>query len=112
MAQAGLRVIYDSASSDSPHVAELDIVAVHGLNFKNSDDHARKTWTMGDKLWLKDFLPNALPQPARVMLFEYNSSPAIGATAIKLAGHANNLLQWLKLKRKVLYTSRDNPILD
>ncbi|SPJ79161.1 uncharacterized protein FTOL_07552 [Fusarium torulosum] len=100
MTQAGLHVIFDSASSDPPRVAELDIVAVHGLNFKSSDDHARKTWTMGDKLWLKDFLPNTLYKPARVMLFEYNSSPAIGATAIKLAGHANNLLQWLKLKRK------------
>jgi hypothetical protein len=61
---------------------------------------------MGDKLWLKDFLPSALSKPARVMLFEYNSSPAIGATAIKLAGHANNLLQWLKLKRKVRYSSK------
>ncbi|KAM0293719.1 hypothetical protein ACHAPM_011519 [Fusarium culmorum] len=101
MAQAGLHVIYDSASSDLPHEAELDIVAVHGLNFKNNNDHARKTWTMGEKLWLKDFLPDALlPKHARVMLFEYNSSPAIGATAIKLSGHANNLLQWLKLKRK------------
>ncbi|KAH7230968.1 hypothetical protein BKA59DRAFT_321505 [Fusarium tricinctum] len=77
------------------------IVAVHGLNFKNSNDHARKTWTMSDKLWLKDFLPGALlPKHPRVMLFEYNSSPALGATAIKLSGHANNLLQWLKLKRK------------
>lgn len=66
---------------------------------------------MGEKLWLKDFLPDALlPKHARVMLFEYNSSPAIGATAIKLSGHANNLLQWLKLKRKVLYTSSDKPI--
>ncbi|EGU77181.1 hypothetical protein FOXB_12308, partial [Fusarium oxysporum f. sp. conglutinans Fo5176] len=100
MTQAGLHVIFDSASSDPPRVAELDVVAVHGLNFKNSDDHARKTWTMGEKLWLKDFLPTALARPVRVMLFEYNSSPAIGATAIKLAGHANNLLQWLKLKRK------------
>ncbi|KAM0293721.1 hypothetical protein ACHAPM_011521 [Fusarium culmorum] len=101
MAQAGLHVIYDSASSDLPHEAELDIVAVHGLNFKNSNDHARKTWTMSEKLWLKDFLPGALlPKHARVMLFEYNSSPAIGATAIKLSGHVNNLLQWLKLKRK------------
>ncbi|EXM12764.1 hypothetical protein FOTG_18754 [Fusarium oxysporum f. sp. vasinfectum 25433] len=100
MTQAGLHVIFDSASSDPPRVAELDVVAVHGLNFKNSDDHARKTWRLGDKLWLKDFLPSALARPARVMLFEYNSSPAIGATAIKLAGHANNLLQWLKLKRK------------
>lgn len=89
------------------------IVAVHGLNFKNSNNHARKTWTMNDKLWLKDFLPVALlPKHARVMLFEYNSSPAIGATAIKLSGHANNLLQWLKLKRKVLYTLNKKPIFD
>lgn len=29
------------------------VVAVYGLNFKNSDNHARKIWTMGDKLWLK-----------------------------------------------------------
>ncbi|KAG7402509.1 Protein SERAC1 [Fusarium oxysporum f. sp. rapae] len=100
MTQAGLHVIFDSAASDPPRVAELDIVAVHGLNFKNCEDHARKTWTMGDKLWLKDFLPNALARPARVMLFEYNSSPAIGATAIRLAGHAENLLQWLKLERR------------
>ncbi|KAH7304608.1 hypothetical protein B0I35DRAFT_401104 [Stachybotrys elegans] len=100
MTQAGLYVIFNSASNDPPLVSELDVVALHGLNFMNSDDHARKTWTMGDKLWLKDFLPNALSRPVRVMLFEYNSSPAMGAAAIKLADHANNLLQWLKLKRK------------
>jgi hypothetical protein len=68
---------------------------------------------MSDKLWLKDFLPGALlPKHARVMLFEYNSSPAIGATAIRLADHASNLLQWLKLRRKVLYTSSDKPMFD
>jgi hypothetical protein len=101
MIQAGLHVIFDSACDDrSPRVAELDVVAVHGLNFKNSDDHARKTWMMGDKLWLKDFLPDSLSRPARVMLFEYDSSPAMGATAIKFDDHANNLLTWLSLKRK------------
>ncbi len=35
------------------------VVAVHGLNFKGSSDHAWKTWTKGDKLWLRDFLPGA-----------------------------------------------------
>ncbi|KAK2598930.1 hypothetical protein QQS21_005608 [Conoideocrella luteorostrata] len=103
MATAGLTVIFDSACDEKPpRVAELDIVAVHGLSFKNSEDHARKTWTMGDKMWLKDFLPHALSRSARVMLFQYNSSPAVGAAAIKLDDHATNLLQWLKLKRKAL----------
>jgi len=35
------------------------------------------------------------------MLFAYNSSPALGATAIKLDDHAKSLLQWLELERKV-----------
>ncbi|KAH0593445.1 hypothetical protein MHUMG1_08902 [Metarhizium humberi] len=120
MIQPGLHVIFDSVYDDHPHrVAELEyvlrssthsgamltdhstsVVAVHGLNFKNTDEHARKTWTMGDKLWLKDFLPGALSRPSRVMLFEYNSSPAVGAAAIKLDDHAKTLLQWLNLKRK------------
>ena len=55
---------------------------------------------MGEKLWLKDFLSVSVPKPGRVMLFEYNSSPAMGAAAIKLDDHAKNLLQWLSLKLK------------
>ncbi|KID95699.1 proteinrelated to kinesin light chain, partial [Metarhizium majus ARSEF 297] len=103
MIQPGLKVIFDSVYDDHPHrVAELDVVAVHGLNFKNTDEHARKTWTMGDKLWLNDFLPGALSRPIRVMMFEYNSSPAVGAAAIKLDDHAKNLLQWLNLRRKIV----------
>ncbi|KAF2184941.1 hypothetical protein K469DRAFT_167222 [Zopfia rhizophila CBS 207.26] len=98
---AGLHVIFDSVDDDqSRRAAEMDVVAVHGLNFKGSADHARETWTKGDKLWLKDFLPVRLPKLARVMLFAYNSSPAIDATAIKLDDHAKGLLQWLSLKRK------------
>ncbi|KAF5136286.1 hypothetical protein E5D57_000046 [Metarhizium anisopliae] len=106
MIQPGLKVIFDSVYDDHPHrVAELDVVAVHGLNFKNTDEHARKTWTMGDKLWLNDFLPGALSRPIRVMMFEYNSSPAVGAAAIKLDDHAKNLLQWLNLRRKALVSA-------
>ncbi|CZR68348.1 uncharacterized protein PAC_18247 [Phialocephala subalpina] len=60
-----------------------------------------------EKLWLKDFLPGGLPKSVRVMLFEYNSSPAKGATSIKLNDHAKNLLQWLSLKRKA--SSPDAP---
>lgn len=76
-------------------------MAVHGLNFSGTADHARKTWAAGDKLWLKDFLPASLPQPCRVMIYAYNASPAIGAAAIKLDDHAKGLIQWLSLKRRV-----------
>jgi hypothetical protein len=76
------------------------VVAVHGLNFKGNTNHAWATWTKGDKLWLKDLLPTSLPEPARIMLFAYNSSPAIGAAAIKLDDHAKSLLLWLNIKRK------------
>ncbi|SPO04151.1 uncharacterized protein DNG_06834 [Cephalotrichum gorgonifer] len=53
MGQERLHTIY---TSDDP--PEIDIVAVHGLNFKNSLDHAWKTWTSGESLWLRDFLPS------------------------------------------------------
>jgi hypothetical protein len=76
------------------------IVAVHGLNIGNNPNHARDTWTNGGKLWLKDFLPERLPKPGRVMLFAYNASPVIGSAAIKLDDHAKNLLHWLGLRRK------------
>ncbi|KIN02921.1 hypothetical protein OIDMADRAFT_144079 [Oidiodendron maius Zn] len=114
MSSPGLSVIFDSAEqaasiSNAPEIEysptltspEL-IVAVHGLNFKNSPDHARNTWTDGQKLWLKDFLPSRLSKPARIMLFAYNASPAMGAAAIKLDDHAKNLLHWLGIKRKAL----------
>lgn len=55
---------------------------------------------MDGKLWLKDFLPTRLQTPARVMLFEFNASPAVSSTAIKLDDHAKSLLQWLTVKRR------------
>src|SRR5689334_23168829 len=66
------------------------VVAVHGLNFMGDPNHAQETWIKGDKLWLKGFLPAYLPNPARVMLFAYNSSPVFGASAIRLDDHARN----------------------
>ncbi|KAK4118487.1 WD40 repeat-like protein [Parathielavia appendiculata] len=100
MLGTGLHVIFDSARDGQPPcVAETDVVAVHGLNFMGDPNHAQETWTKGGKLWLKDFLPAYLPKPARVMLFAYNSSPAFGASALRLDDHARNLLQWLSLER-------------
>ncbi|KAL4939340.1 hypothetical protein BDV06DRAFT_199164 [Aspergillus oleicola] len=80
--------------------AELDIVVVHGLKLMGSKSHAQDTWLMDGKLWLKDFLPARLQTPARIMLFEYNASPAINSTAINLEDHAKSLLQWLTVKRR------------
>ncbi|KAI1770819.1 TPR-like protein [Hypoxylon cercidicola] len=101
MFEPGLHVLFDSAKDSPNHaVAEIDIVAVHGLNFKNNPDHAQDTWKAGERLWLRDFLPSELAKPARVMLFSYNSSPVIGAAAINFDGHAKNLLVWLDIKRQ------------
>ncbi|RYP45994.1 hypothetical protein DL768_007744 [Monosporascus sp. mg162] len=83
MIEPGLHVIFDSVKDRPGHcAAEIDIVAVHGLNFRNNPDHARDTWKAADSLWLRDFLPDKLAKPVRVVLFSYNSSPAIDATAI------------------------------
>ncbi|RYP18627.1 hypothetical protein DL765_003834 [Monosporascus sp. GIB2] len=84
MIEPGLHIIFDNARDRPGHcAAEIDIVAVHGLNFRNNPNHARDTWKAADSLWLRDFLPDKLAKPARVILFSYNSSPAIDATAIK-----------------------------
>ncbi|KAI1211995.1 TPR-like protein [Annulohypoxylon truncatum] len=101
MAGHGLHVLFDSSEDSPDHaVAEIDIVAVHGLNFRNNPNHARDTWTAGGNLWLQDFLPSKLTKPARVMLFSYNSSPAMDAAAIKLDDHAKTLLQLLNIERE------------
>ncbi|KAI0893654.1 hypothetical protein F4806DRAFT_475353 [Annulohypoxylon nitens] len=80
--------------------AAVDIVAVHGLNPMGKENHAQETWSKGDKIWLKDFLPDSLDQPARIMLFSYNASPAIRSSSIKLDDHADSLLLWLINKRR------------
>ncbi|KAI1807579.1 TPR-like protein [Daldinia bambusicola] len=101
MLEPGLHVIFDSSKDGLDHsVPEIDIVAVHGLNFMNEPDHAQATWKEGNSLWLKDFLPVELTKPVRILLFSYNSSPALGASAMRLDGHAKILLQWLELERR------------
>lgn len=77
----------------------ISIVAVHGLNPFNTEFHAEKTWTSGDKLWLRDFLPAELPQ-ARVLLYGYNSNVALETSIIGVREVADNLLNRLHLKRR------------
>lgn len=78
------------------------IVAVHGLNPTNTENHAYLTWTAGGKLWLKDFLPEQLPN-ARVLLFGYNSNVAFETSTAGVREQAENLLNRLKAKRRVRY---------
>ncbi|KAL4870668.1 hypothetical protein BDV12DRAFT_195147 [Aspergillus spectabilis] len=56
------------------------IVAIHGLNPKNKERHAERTWEVNGNIWLRDFLPKQLPQ-ARILLFGYNSSVTIRSSA-------------------------------
>jgi hypothetical protein len=79
---------------------KTSIVAVHGLNPKNTPNHATATWTAGDRLWLRDFLPSLLPE-ARIMLFAYNANVAFDTSAAGIREHAENILNWLKVKREV-----------
>ena len=71
------------------------IVAVHGIN----GDHL-KTWTdkTSGRLWLKEFLPSAVPT-ARVMTFGYNSTVAFSKSVSTLDGYARELLNALRLRR-------------
>ncbi|KAI1384079.1 NACHT domain-containing protein [Hypoxylon trugodes] len=95
--ESGLHTLFDSDCDGQS--SEVDVVAVHGLNFMGKDNHARDTWAKGDKIWLRDFLPISLKRDARVMLFAYNTSPTIKPTGINLDDHAENLLQWLNISR-------------
>jgi hypothetical protein len=78
------------------------------LNPKNTDDHARRTWTSANnKLWLRDFLPSQLPR-ARILIFGYNSNVAFQTSAAGLSEHAENLLNLLHLERK---GARERPLI-
>ena len=81
-------------------VGVSSIVAVHGLNPAGSMTHGEATWTKDGKLWLKDFLPERLPN-ARVLLFGYNSKIAFDTTIAGVRQVASVLLNRLKNKRKV-----------
>ncbi|OAL29393.1 hypothetical protein AYO22_02287 [Fonsecaea multimorphosa] len=86
-----------------PKRPNLDIVAVHGLNPINVEDHASKTWTAPNgTFWLKDFLPKALEERgirARVLVFGYNSNVVFQTSAAGVREQAANLLSRLSAER-------------
>jgi hypothetical protein len=92
-----------------PESPEVDLVAVHGLNvLGKTNAFGVRTWTwtgIRDKgeeeevLWLKDLLPQQLPN-ARVLLFGYNSAIGLNTSTSGLSGAAENLLARLRVKRQ------------
>ena len=80
--------------------AEVDVIAVHGLDPTGDPEHAIKTWSAANnKLWLRDFLPEQKPR-IRVLLYGYNSSAVFHASATGINGAAENLLDYLRLERR------------
>jgi hypothetical protein len=71
-------------------------VAVHGLG-----GDAITTWThpKSKKFWLKDFLPQQIPD-ARIMTFSYNAAAAFGQSTAEIVDHAKSLLASLVDKRE------------
>jgi len=71
-------------------------VAVHGLGGDAVD-----TWThpKSKAFWLKDFLPQQIPD-ARIMTFGYNAAAAFGQSTAEVIDHAKSLLTSLVDKRE------------
>ena len=82
------------------------IVAVHGLNPKNTpiEDHAWNTWwTPGDdggRLWLRDDLPKRTPG-ARIFLYQYDSRAFCTGNHASFMDKANDLIYAISLDREV-----------
>lgn len=86
-------------SSRCAHISH-SIVAIHGLNPKNKERHAERTWELDGKIWLRDFLPSQLSQ-ARILLFGYNASVSIQSSSAGVREQAQNLLSRLSIERQV-----------
>lgn len=80
--------------------AEVDVIAVHGLDPLDNPLHATQTWSAANgKLWLRDFLTERNPR-IRILLYGYNSSAVFHASATGINGAAENLLDYLHLERR------------
>ncbi|KAL1836742.1 hypothetical protein VTJ49DRAFT_4717 [Mycothermus thermophilus] len=79
--------------------ANLDVVAVHGLNGERIRSWTRKDpETNEETLWLRDMLPQEMPR-VRAMTFGYNAS-VVGNTSVNgIRDNARSLLEALRLLR-------------
>lgn len=69
-------------------------MAIHGLG-----GHPFKTWTEGDALWLRDFLPSSIPE-ARILTYGYDSGVAFNKSASGISDFARDLLECVRMIRK------------
>lgn len=77
------------------------IVAVHGLDLLDNEEHGMSTWSEDGVIWLKDFLPkHNRAKRLRVLVFGYNSSAVFEASTAGVYGAAENLINQLSLVRK------------
>ena len=118
-AQNVLKVIVDPGSkTEVEYVKDLlnhgdvltpapSIVAVHGINSTNTASDTDSTWTKGDKMWLRDFIPQKL-DTARIMLFGYNANIAFEKSARGVLQQAHHLLECLHHKRR---RARQRPVI-
>lgn len=89
---------YWSSEEDSLNhgTALSSLVAVHGLN-----GTVLKTWTdpTTQSLWLRDFLPEAIPN-SRIMSYGYNSAAAFSLSTASIDDFATDLLNRIRGKRQ------------
>ncbi|KAI9462626.1 hypothetical protein F5148DRAFT_1286402 [Russula earlei] len=81
---------------------KLDIIAIHGLN-----GHAFNSWTVDDVMWLRDLLPEQVPD-ARVMLYGYTANLVDDTTVSRIKEHARLFIRSLQgleeiEKRRVIF---------
>jgi hypothetical protein len=86
----GLHCLTPDLDDDQLSQSPLDIVAIHGIN-----GDAYKTWSHGDTLWLRDFLPEQVPG-ARVFSFRYDAQVAFSSSRADIRDFARSLLNSLK----------------
>lgn len=72
------------------------------MNVRGNQTHAENTWTHDSTgvNWISSLLPERFPF-ARILAFQYNANVAFGTSIAGVEEQASNLLECLKVKRKV-----------
>ncbi|KAH6607300.1 hypothetical protein Trco_003613 [Trichoderma cornu-damae] len=101
MDQYDLEVVFPrSASAEAAlEPAEVDVVAIHGLNIEANYYVHRDTWTYSGKMWPRDILPSCFGKLCRIMLFSYNDGLSVTDEDTRFVKHGHYLLRLLMEKR-------------